>query len=172
MPSAISSCVRNFGRTPRCIQLLVAAGAGNHAHSGGTLLDHLLGTAALLEEWDCEEYVVCTGVTHALFAPPFKDLLAQTERAQLLHQMGPKAVRAAIIFSLRGHTSVLPPEDRNHPHLALEWPDLQVQAYLIAANFLDQFNRLGETAIPTRWPSLVDKYVCAKARAQLNKALA
>lgn len=172
MASATGSCVRSFGQTTRCIQLLVAAGLGSHAHSGGTLLDHLLGTAALLEEWDCEEYVVCAGLTHALFAPPFRGLLTQTERVRLLHQLGPKAVRAAIIFSHRSHTALSPLEERNYPQFALEWQDLQVQANLIAANFLDQLNRLGEAAIPTRWPRHIDVYVCAKGRAQLDKALA
>src|SRR5262245_61090036 len=62
-------------------------------HSGGSLLDHLVGTAALLAEWSAPAHVVRAGLFHSVYGTgAFGDAaVAPTARAELVAQIGARA---------------------------------------------------------------------------------
>jgi hypothetical protein len=125
----------------------------------------------LLECWRCPEYVVCAGMTHALFSPPFNKILEPSVHEQIVLCIGARATRAAILFGLRGHTELFYKAERSEPTIYLETPDLIDQAHLIAANLLDQFNRIGVAAHPDKRPLSIDAHICEMARRTLRQAL-
>jgi (p)ppGpp synthase/HD superfamily hydrolase len=49
------------------IDFLLKNGANDNAHSGRVLLEHLLGTADLLMEWECDVDVVLGGLCHSIY---------------------------------------------------------------------------------------------------------
>lgn len=54
------------------ISMLNTLGFGRRAHTHRTLLDHLAGTAVLLENWNCHPSTIAVGLLHSAYrlAPP------------------------------------------------------------------------------------------------------
>ncbi len=89
---------------PRSAELLAAlraAGAASVGHSGATLLDHLVGVAALLVDWDCDEHVCRAGLFHSVYgtATFSQALFSEADREMVRHLVGPRAERLAWLFS-------------------------------------------------------------------------
>ena len=55
------------GMTDTFVAFLVAHAAETAPHTGGGLLDHLLGTAALLRQWGARETLVRAGLFHSVY---------------------------------------------------------------------------------------------------------
>jgi len=49
------------------IEFLLDNGAAENAHSGRDLIDHLLGTAELLMQWECDKDLVLAGLCHSIY---------------------------------------------------------------------------------------------------------
>ena len=49
------------------IDFLLDNDANENAHSGRNLLEHLLGTAELLMEWECDKDLVLAGLCHSIY---------------------------------------------------------------------------------------------------------
>jgi hypothetical protein len=85
---------------PRHVDFLVRLGADRKSHSGRTLLEHLKGTAALLEGWGCAPEVCVAGLFHSIYgtnAFRFRTLPLDA-RAPLVQLIGPAAERLAHLF--------------------------------------------------------------------------
>lgn len=155
----------------RCITILVTGGLAHHHHSGASLLDHLLGTAALLESWQCNERVVLAGLTHTLFSSAHDPRIQRGQRESLVHIIGPESLRLAILYSLRAQTSLFQTSKCTAPLLNLQAIDLFDLAHLSAANLLDQFSRVGKAALPPLWPTAIDLHLCPSAKRQVQEVL-
>ena len=51
----------------KVIEFLLDNDVDENAHSGRNLLDHLLGTAELLMEWECDKDLVLAGLCHSIY---------------------------------------------------------------------------------------------------------
>jgi (p)ppGpp synthase/HD superfamily hydrolase len=49
------------------IEFLLDNGAAENVHSGRDLIDHLLGTAELLTQWECDKDIVLAGLCHSVY---------------------------------------------------------------------------------------------------------
>ena len=79
---------------PRSAELLAAlraAGAASVGHSGATLLDRLVGVAALLVDWDCDEHVCRAGLFHSVYgtATFSQALFSEADREMVRHLVEP-----------------------------------------------------------------------------------
>jgi hypothetical protein len=97
--SRFESVLGKFAAAP--IALLQAIGAHRVQHSGGTLLDHLVGTAAILRRWGYDEDVCLAGLFHSVYGTSTfeKRLLSLDERARLVQVIGASAEQTAFLFS-------------------------------------------------------------------------
>jgi hypothetical protein len=85
------------------IDLLVALGAGDIKHPGGTLLTHLTRVADHLKEWGASEDVQNAGLLHAVFAPdgspdPMFSMLPLDERDKVVAAAGPESAALVYIY--------------------------------------------------------------------------
>jgi hypothetical protein len=89
----------DFAAAP--IAFLRSIGAHRVHHSGGVLLDHLIGTAAILERWGYPEDVCLAGLFHSVYeTSTFQNrLLNLDERERVIQVIGESAERTAFHFS-------------------------------------------------------------------------
>lgn len=125
-------------------------GADRIAHSNRTLLDHLVGTCALLERWGCPESVCKAGLFHSIYGTSFfRDApLTYGDRAVVLEQLGDEAERLAWLFCALDRGEFYRVFEAGPPfwlHLLfdqgegeVEWRDLQGLAAILWANALEQ----------------------------------
>ncbi|MEY9969067.1 catechol 2,3-dioxygenase-like lactoylglutathione lyase family enzyme [Streptacidiphilus sp. MAP12-16] len=78
---------------PAVEELLRTRGASEMPHPGGTLLDHLIRVARLLDEWGTDPDVRAAGLCHAAYGTDGFDqaLMDTTERALLAELIGERA---------------------------------------------------------------------------------
>jgi hypothetical protein len=86
-----------FDRGP-AEEFLLARGAGQHPHPGGTLHEHLLRVTDLLAAWGADRHLQAAGLCHACYGTDGYDqpLLALAERPVLL-ALAERPVLAALI---------------------------------------------------------------------------
>ena len=130
-------------------EFLLSLGTGKLAHPGGTLHEHLLRVADLLERWDAMPELVVAGLCHAcygtagfdhpLLPPDNRDRLAAVigDRAESLVYLYGSCDRAAVYPLLAG-VGPVPFRDRftGQTHTRPE-ADVHAFAELTAANELD-----------------------------------
>lgn len=82
-------------------RFLAERGAGRTPHSGRTLLDHLAGTARILESWGCSPEVSAAGFLHSVYGTNAFSVatVAQSERDIVIGLAGAEAERLAFLFS-------------------------------------------------------------------------
>lgn len=82
------------------IEFLRALGAVHVRHSDRAFLDHLIGTARLLETWGADDDVCRAGLFHSIYGTEsFEEpLLSFDERARVIEQIGERAERLAYVF--------------------------------------------------------------------------
>ena len=137
-----------FDRT-RAEEFLLARGAGQRPHPGGTLHEHLLRVADLLAEWGGGQHLQAAGLCHACYGTDGYDqpLLALAERPVLAALVGARAEslvylygscdRAAVYPVLAGPGPV-PFRDRfTGRTITPPEPDISAFTELTAANELD-----------------------------------
>ena len=97
----------------RLLALLQERGAGTLPHANGPLLDHLLGTEALLRSWRCTDAVVLAGLAHAIYGTDgFGDQLVGLDEHDLLLQAVGIEVEALVYLYASCDREVV------HPRLA------------------------------------------------------
>ena len=129
-------------------QLLVARGAGELAHPGGTLLAHLERVHATLRAWAEPDHVALAGLTHAAYGTDGfpHALLELTERGLLRDAVGEAAEQLVFVYGGCDRSVVYPrlgepsPAFRNRftgrdDHL--DGPGLSAFAAITAANEID-----------------------------------
>ncbi|WP_434030664.1 DUF6817 domain-containing protein [[Pseudomonas] boreopolis] len=79
---------------------LVALGADRVGHSGRRLIDHLTGTARLLELWECEAHVRVAGLFHSIYGTNAFVLscMERDDRERLRSMIGTRAEFLVFLF--------------------------------------------------------------------------
>jgi hypothetical protein len=98
-----------FGRGP-AEEFLLARGAGQRPHPGGTLHEHLLRVADLLAEWGADRHLQAAGLCHACYGTDGYDqpLLALAERPVLAALIGARAESLVYLYGSCDRTAVYP----------------------------------------------------------------
>lgn len=80
--------------------LLDMLGAGDHAHSGRTLRDHLLGTFELLRSWGCDRDLCIGGLLHSVYGTNAFQVACvdRAGRDRLRALIGERAERLVYLF--------------------------------------------------------------------------
>ena len=89
--------------TERAIAFLEAEGAGAHGHGPGrSLLDHLRGTAALLDRWGQPPWLQHAALVHSVYGTEARRrrLIAPARRAEVSALVGERAERIAYLFAV------------------------------------------------------------------------
>jgi (p)ppGpp synthase/HD superfamily hydrolase len=81
------------------IAFLQEIGAGATAHSGRSLIDHLIGTYDILKKWKCDEEICIAGGLHSIYGTNVftKESLSKKDRPMVRHLFG-NAERLAWLF--------------------------------------------------------------------------
>lgn len=164
--------------------------AGEVGHTGGSLLDHLRGTAAILEAWGLPEPVVRAGLFHSAYGTDaFREAVVPWElRTALADRIGVRAEALAQRFcaldrsSLYGNIASLTAgagpfiaRDR-HTGAAVELDtgELRDLLHLAAANWLEQRGRLDPAVRRARCEDYERMLACLvpAARAAIASAVA
>jgi hypothetical protein len=122
------------------ITFLVQLNTSEHAHSGASLLQHLVGTATILEDWQRPTTTVAAGLTHSLFHGPWQRRLGITpaQKRTLSDLLGPEAFRLGVLYEARSKTTLY----TEQAHIRVSVGDAQELAHVVAANWLEQRPRL------------------------------
>lgn len=135
------------------LQFLSQFGAGGVGHSGHVLLDHLKGTAALLEAWGVDEAVRDAGLFHSVYGTESfqRAILTLDRRGDVAAVIGKRAERLAYLFGAmtkrsfmlalapRGPGMLTLQDGRQEPVARSDLKDL---AHIFTANWLEQFPRM------------------------------
>lgn len=123
-------------------------------HSNHSLLDHLIGTAAVLQGWSCDEPVCLAGLFHSVYGTEgFKTVLVTIdEREDVAKHIGVRAERLSFLFSQmdrRSFYSHVYEKSRSRVRLYdiaeeidIDWRDQQDIMAMIWANTVDQLYRM------------------------------
>jgi hypothetical protein len=137
-----------FDRGP-AEEFLLARGAGQRPHPGGTLHEHLLRVADLLAEWGADRHLQAAGLCHACYGTDGYDqpLLALAERPVLAALIGARAESLVYLYGSCDRTAVHPLLPRPGPvpfrdrftgrTVTPPEPDICAFTELTAANELD-----------------------------------
>lgn len=85
---------------PPLISFLRELGADGVRHSGRTFLEHLVGTAFLLEKWGYDDEVCKAGLFHSVYGTEYfrGGVLSFDDRPRVREKIGERAERLAWIF--------------------------------------------------------------------------
>lgn len=132
------------------LEYLRSLGAHQIPHSGGTLLQHLVGTADLLNIWGAPAYVCRAGLFHSIYGTAhFKTATVPiSARPQIMLAIGSDSEALAYAFCALDRPRVLLldkepdyPDRLGHQRISLtddQWRDLRL---IEAANLQDQGER-------------------------------
>lgn len=135
--------------SPEIEQFLLDRGAGQLAHPGGTLHEHLVRVAALLAGWGASEDLQVAGMCHACYGTDgyAKTLLSLDERSVLTDLVGARAESLVYLYASCDRAAVYPALDQPGPvpfrnrftGLTDTPPEPDIRAFteLTAANKLD-----------------------------------
>ena len=144
----------------RAVDLLQARGAGRVEHSGGTLLDHLLHTRAILVAWDCADWLCNAGLFHSAYGTEAFDLQIMSDshdRSLLGDLVGPRSEE--LVWLYHGlDVSRFSLDVAHRDNLGLDDATITALAHLIVANHLEQTTAprsLGRTMPPPELVALV-----------------
>ncbi|MGW2864796.1 VOC family protein [Streptomyces sp. NPDC001205] len=160
---------------PAAEEFLRSRGAGGTAHPGGTLLDHLIRVANLLDAWGADPDVRAAGLCHAVYGTDgFAQALAETtERALIADLIGERAEALVHLYASCDRDAVYPRLANGGPVLFRDRftgrehtpPEADVRAFLdlTAANELDVLAHNTELA-DRHGPGLYGLFTRAQAR--------
>jgi (p)ppGpp synthase/HD superfamily hydrolase len=85
------------------IKFLLDNDTNTNSHSGRMLIDHLMGTANLLREWECDENVVLAGLCHSIYGTDSYHTVTidHSRREEVKNLIGEKAEHLAWEFGIR-----------------------------------------------------------------------
>ena len=162
----------------RQVEFLVARKADAMAHSGTTLLAHLVGTFEILRAWSCSPEIAAAGLFHSIYGTEaFECSLARlTEREDVRDVVGLKGERLAYLFCSMSRESFLrtllapdPQSSKLQLRMGLGSEsvmdeDLQALCHIAAANALEQHDRLSRRGnYAGNFPECVARYVTPQA---------
>ena len=104
--------------TQRLFQELQRMGAGEFVHLNGSLEEHLIGTAALLQEWNAPEHLRVAGLFHAAYGTAgFEGALAcAEERHKVAALIGAKSERLVYLYCCCDRQKFYPVIGTEHEH--------------------------------------------------------
>lgn len=87
-------------RHAAALALLNSLGTAEHAHTKGTLRDHLIGTSALLADWGNPDHVVLGGLFHSVYGTQHFKVSSTSldNRASVAAVIGERAEQLAFLF--------------------------------------------------------------------------
>jgi hypothetical protein len=138
-------------------QFLLDHGAAKRGHTGATLYDHLMATAAILESWNAPDHVCKAALFHSIYGTEyFKDaVLTLADRDRVRPLIGDDAERIAYLFCVFERRSLYTALDRGEPFsisnrdgtpMPVSPRDIQDLAYVVWANALEQLRRAPKLA--------------------------
>ena len=85
------------------IDFLIRNGADDNAHSGRNIMEHLVGTAQLLMEWECDKDIVLAGLCHSIYGTDSYHTVTidHSRREEVKNLIGEKAEHLAWEFGIR-----------------------------------------------------------------------
>ena len=149
-----------FAGSESATEFLQGLGAEGVPHSHRTFLDHLTGTAAILERWGASEQVCRAGLFHSIYGTEvFRSaMLPFEERARVVAVIGAEAEKLAYVFCAFERNSVYRAIERGAPYHvdvrgggeAIDVSDRELRdlLWILWANSLEQEARSG---IPMGW---------------------
>jgi hypothetical protein len=104
---------------PNHLELLERLHTATSAHSGGALLDHLLGTWTYLSEWGNPEYVCSAGLFHSIYATQSyrTQSAALDDRLMIRNVIGHEAEELAFLFCVAQRRSFFEQVGNPNPEL-------------------------------------------------------
>ncbi|WP_283137724.1 DUF6817 domain-containing protein [Rhizohabitans arisaemae] len=162
------------------VALLRTCGADRVPHSGRTLLDHLTGTARILDSWAEPDWVVHGGLLHSVYGSPAggRPLLTPGARPVVRSVVGPSAETLAYAFAHRAPGAFPVPDSPelrlgDGSTLTVDAPLRHALADVYAANLLEQLPRLGLAHLADARPTLrsLTPFLSPAARARCSPAL-
>jgi hypothetical protein len=165
------------------LAFLERSGAGGAGHSDHSLLDHLLGTRALLEQWEARAALCDAGLFHSVYGTHayHRTIMGPEARAQLRELIGAEAEEIAYQFGImdmhRFWDNADPGaepgifERGSEAWTALSWARVGDLATLALANHLEQQPRVpGVPLLPApKWQ--LEKLVAPPAWSALERML-
>jgi hypothetical protein len=138
------------------IETLVERGASDHAHSGATLLTHLLGTYELLQRLGAPEAVSLAGLLHSVYGrEEGRGLVSELDRQRLQAMAGRDAEHIAFLYSRMFRHLMRTFDQHGREALLAECVkvgvspgELQNLLLLDVANLLEQMTRV---SFPREW---------------------
>jgi (p)ppGpp synthase/HD superfamily hydrolase len=93
----------------KVIEFLLDNDVDENAHSGRNLLDHLLGTAELLMEWECDKDLVLAGLCHSIYGTDSYHTVTidPSRRDEVRALIGEKAEKLAWEFGNRKNPRIV-----------------------------------------------------------------
>jgi hypothetical protein len=162
---------------------LEQAGARRIAHSGATLLDHLIGVAAILADWGCDAHVCRAGLLHSVYGTATFDgaLFDGSHRDRIASVAGARAEALAWLFCTVRFGEVYKRDDtagryqarlRDGASTMISHQDVCELNLLACANLFEQSpaEQLGPNEV-YEWRSVLARInddLPARARAQLT----
>jgi 50S ribosomal protein L16 3-hydroxylase len=100
----------SFAEIELYISFLRHAGANKaRGLSGGTLLEHLVGTSHILQRWECSDVVVITGLFHDVYSSELLGAATHVDRPSVVELLGAPAERYVWLFSELDYSALLQP---------------------------------------------------------------
>ena len=84
------------------IDFLKRLGTEETKHSGGTLLDHLIGVSNILEEMGAPQHVQDAGLFHSIYGTAIFHQQTTADRGVIKSVIGEKAERLVYLFCILG----------------------------------------------------------------------
>ena len=84
------------------IDFLKKLGTEETKHSGGTLLDHLMGVSSILEEMGAPQHVQDAGLFHSIYGTAVFHQQTTADRGVIKSVIGEKAERLVYLFCILG----------------------------------------------------------------------
>ncbi len=137
----------------RHLDLLRAFGAARREHSGRFLLDHLVGTHAILREWQAPDEVCLAGLFHSVYGTEIYEVQSADlgERGRVAAAIGARAEELAYLFCVTAREGLFEAVGQSEPvlydrvhdaPLPVSHATLGALLEIEAANTLEQAQRL------------------------------
>ena len=82
------------------IDFLKSLGADNTEHTGGTLLEHLIGVYDILKEWNVSEHIQDAGLFHSVYGTTYFKEQITMDRDAVSELIGNDAEKLSYLFCM------------------------------------------------------------------------
>jgi ribosomal protein L16 Arg81 hydroxylase len=142
-----------FADAPNVVSFLEGLGAARVRHSDRTFLDHLVGTAAILERWGASDPLCRAGLLHSVYGTEYfrGGVLSFDDRERVRALAGERAERLAYVFCAFERATIYGALERGAPYVVdqrgtgakipISEEELANLVWLVWANALEQAPR-------------------------------